>query len=68
MKVTIQEDELTAVDSLGKVYEINGLLIKKPDNQPPVFYQLNDPLCKACRAKFTTSESVIISGNKINLT
>ena len=68
MNVIIMEDELTAKDVYSnKAYEIHGLEIKKPDLKPNVFYELDSPMCKAIRARGTTSDAVLLNSGKINL-
>lgn len=45
MKVIINEDEVSAKDSQGNDYKINGILIKKPDERE-VFHSIDTSFCK----------------------
>lgn len=67
MKVTILKGQQKAKDITGKVYEIHGIEIRKPNNAPSVFYDKEDPFYKAAAAENTESESVFLSNGKINL-
>jgi hypothetical protein len=42
MKVTICNDEKTAVDGEGKIWKINGVMVKREPPKEPTFHPLDE--------------------------
>jgi hypothetical protein len=47
INVTINKDEKTCTSDEGDLFTIGGLIIKKPNGMPDVFYGSETTLCKA---------------------
>lgn len=65
MKITFNEDEKSGTDVQGNSYEINGLVIRRP-NGKEIFYPLEDSLTHAVIFKGLTSQCEV-TNNKINI-
>jgi len=66
MKVTINKDEKTVTDLNGNIYEIAGLLIRKPKSKD-VFYGPDSPMCKAVVFRGLEEEAIDLGNGKVNL-
>lgn len=66
MRVKINEDEKTATDGKNN-YLIKGLIIRKPDNKPSVYYEFGTSLCNAVIFKGLTVDAIDLGNNEINI-
>ena len=46
MKVTINPDHISATGEDGTIYNIKGLVIRKPPGQPDAYYPIDHSFCK----------------------
>lgn len=67
MTVIILPGQKTAKDFTGKIYEINGMVIKRREGARDGFYSTEDPFFKAAAAEGTESPCVMLDDEKINL-
>lgn len=67
MKVTICEDGKSAVTESGRIFIIQGLIIKRKHTAEPVFYSIKDRLCQLVCSPGTVHRAVPLSKRKINI-